>query len=333
MSLNSRQHLMNLNVLIIGGSGSGKTRFYAKPNIMCLNSSFVVTDPKGEIFQSVGKMLFEEGYELKVFNTIEMAYSNNYNPFHYVYDYEGQLSEDSVSKMIDVFMQNTKGEGEKDDFWSQSAMKAITAIVFLLFEESEYNAKFDENGKIDPATRDLAKLNFFSVTEKMRKLVYPPQGTEDGFFFVQEETEADEDFVIRREGAYLCELDKDFIELEKRKGETLATRLYKEIRNSPQETGQSIISTAGARTQMFNQKNLANLTCCDNIQLETLGDRKTALFIIISATNATYNFLAAMMYTQMFDVLANRANFKYGGVLPVHVRCIMDEFANSVTRS
>ena len=274
-------------------------------------------------------MLVEAGYDLKIFNTIEMAYSDNYNPFHYVYDYEGNLSEDSVMKMIDVFMQNTKGEGEKDDFWSQSAMKAITAIIFLLFEESEYHAKFDESGKIDPKTRDFSSLNFFSVTEKMRKLVYPPQGTKDGYFFVQEETEALEDFYERREKAFLCPLDKDFIELERRKGgDTLATRLYKEIRNSPQETGQSIISTAGARTQMFNQKNLANLTCCDNIQLETLGDKKTALFIIISATNATYNFLAAMMYTQMFDVLANRANFKYGGVLPVHVRCIMDEFAN-----
>jgi type IV secretion system protein VirD4 len=327
MSLNSRQHLMNLNVLIIGGSGSGKTRFFAKPNIMQLNTSLVCTDPKGEILQAVGKMLIEAGYELRIFNTIEMAYSNNYNPFHYVYDYEGQLSEDSVTKMIDVFMQNTKGEGEKDDFWSQSAMKAITAIIFLLFEESEYNAVFDEDGKIVPATRDLSHLNFFSVTEKMRKLQYPPQGKEDGYFFVRG-NESEEAFQTRRAEAHLCELDKDFIELERRKGETLATRLYKEIRNAPQETGQSIISTAGARTQMFNQKNLANLTCCDNIQLETLGDRKTALFIIISATNATYNFLAAMMYTQMFDVLANRANFKYGGVLPVHVRCIMDEFAN-----
>jgi type IV secretion system protein VirD4 len=261
-----------------------------------------------------------------------MAYSNNYNPFHYVYDYEGQLSEDSVSKMIDVFMKNTRGDGEKDDFWSQSAMKAITAIIFLLFEESEYNAEFvevDGIRKIVPETRDLSHLNFFSVTEKMRKLVYPPQGTKDGFFFIQEYHESDDEFQKRRADAFLCPLDKDFIELERRNnGDTLATRLYKEIRNSPQETGQSIIATAGARTQMFNQKNLANLTCCDNIQLETLGDRKTALFIIISATNATYNFLAAMMYTQMFDVLANRANFKYGGVLPVHVRCIMDEFAN-----
>ena len=328
MSLNSRQHLMNLNVLIIGGSGSGKTRFYAKPNILQLNTSYVITDPKGEILQAVGDLLAKAGYDVRVFNTIEMAYSNNYNPFHYVYDYEGQLSEDAVTKMIDVFMQNTKGEGEKDDFWSQSANKAITAIIFLLFEESEYNAEFGDGGKIKPETRDLSKLNFFTVTEKMRKLVYPPQGKEDGYFFVQNEGESDEDFQARRESAHLCQLDRDFIDLERRKGDTLATRLYKEIRNSPQETGQSIISTAGARTQMFNTKNLANLTCCDNIQLETLGDKKTALFIIISATNATYNFLAAMMYTQMFDVLANRANFKYGGVLPVHVRCIMDEFAN-----
>jgi type IV secretion system protein VirD4 len=328
MSLNSRQHLMNLNVLIIGGSGSGKTRFFAKPNIMQLNTSYVITDPKGEILQAVGKLLMEAGYDLKVLNLIEMEHSNNYNPFHYVYDYNGQLSEDNVTKMIDTFMRNTKGEGEKDDFWSQSAMKTITALIFLLFEESEYYAEFDVNGKIKPESRDFTHLNFFSVAEKMRKLQYPPQGKQDGYFFVKEPEETDEEFMKRREEAFLCPLDRDFIELESRKGDVLAVRLYKEIRNSPQETGQSIIATAGARTQMFNLKNVSDLTCCDNIQLETLGDKKTALFVIISATSATYYFLAAMMYSQMFDVLANRANFKYGGVLPTPVRCIMDEFAN-----
>ena len=329
MSLNARQHLMNLNVLIIGGSGSGKTRFYAKPNILQLNTSYVITDPKGEILQALGGLIVKAGYDLKVFNTIEMEHSNNYNPFHYVYDYEGNLSEDLVTKMIDVFMQNTKGEGEKDDFWSQSATKVITAIIFLLFEESEYNIEFDKDGKVKPETRDKSSLNFFSVTEKMRKLQYPPQGKEDGFFMQQNDGESPEEYQKRREAAFLCPLDKDFIRLENKKGAlNLAVRLYKEVRNSPQETGQSILATAGARTQMFNLKKLCDLTCCDNIKLETLGDKKSALFIIISATNSTYNFLAAMMYSQMFDVLANRANFMYGGVLPVPVRCIMDEFAN-----
>jgi type IV secretion system protein VirD4 len=329
MSVNTRQHRKNLNVLIIGGSGSGKTRHYAKPNLMQLNTSYVVTDPKGEILQATGTMLTQAGYELKVLNLIEMAHSNNYNPFEYVYDYDGNLAEASVTKLLDVFMKNTRGEGEKDDFWSQSAVKLLTAVTLLLFEESEYNAERDGNGRIKPETRDKTRLNFFSATEKMRRLVFPLQGNADGFFLDRLADETDEQYRVRREEAHLCPLDKDFLELERRKGPyTLAMRLYREIRNNPQETGQSILSAAGARTQFFNLGAVADLTCCDNIRLETLGDKKTALFIIIPATDSTFNFLAAMMYTQMFDVLANRANFKYGGTLPVHVRCIMDEFAN-----
>ena len=330
LSLNSRQHLLNLNVLIIGGSGSGKTRFYAKPNIMQLNTSYVITDPKGEILQSTGKMLTEAGYEVRVLNLIQMEHSNNYNPFHYVYDYNGDLSQDNIKKMVNVLFKSTKGEGEKDDFWSQKGQSMLEAITFLLFEESEYNAEFDENGKIIPETRDTSHLNFFSVTEKMRRLQYPPSNGKnpDGFFLEKNPDESEEDFRERQSKAFLCPLDKDFIELEKRKGDTLAGRLYKEVRNAPEETGQSFLSSANVKTFMFNMDNMMNLTCCDNIRLETMGDRKTALFLIIPATDSTYNFLVAMLYTQMFDVLANRANFKYGGTLPVHVRCIMDEFAN-----
>ncbi len=330
LSLNSKQHLLNLNVLIIGGSGSGKTRFFAKPNIMQLNTSYVVTDPKGEILQSTGKMLQEAGYVVRVFNLIEMQHSNNYNPFHYVFDHNGNLSEDNIKKMVNVLFKSTKGDGEKEDFWSQKGQTMLEAIVYLLFEESEYNAEFDENGRIKPETRDMTHLNFFSVTEKMRRLRYPPSGGQqpDGFFMEKEENESDEAFEARRAKAFLCPLDKDFIELEKRKPDSLALRLYKEVRNAPEETGQSFLSSANVKTFMFNLSNLRNLTCCDNIELEKLGDRKTALFIIISATDSTYNFLAAMMYTQLFDTLANRANFKYKGTLKVHVRCIMDEFAN-----
>lgn len=330
LSLNSRQHLLNLNVLIIGGSGAGKTRFFAKPNIMQLNTSYVITDPKGEILQSTGKMLKEAGYEVRVFNLIEMEHSNNYNPFHYVYDHNGYLSEDNIKKMVNVLFKSTKGDGEKDDFWSQKGQSLLESIVYLLFEESEYNAEFDENGRIKPETRDFSHLNFFSVTEKMRKLRYPPAGGQqpDGYFMEKEANESDEEFAERRSKAFLSPLDKDFIELEKRKPNSLALRLYKEIRNAPEETGQSFLSSANVKTFMFNMEHLRNLTCCDNIELEKLGDRKTALFIILSATDSTYNFLAAMMYTQLFDTLANRANFKYGGVLKVPVRCIMDEFAN-----
>ena len=328
LSLNSSQHLLNHNVLIIGGSGSGKTRFYATPNVMQLNTSFAITDPKGEILANTGKMLVEAGYKVRVFNTIEMEHSNNYNPFEYVYDYNGNLSEDNVLKMIDVLFNSTKGDGEKEDFWSQKGKSMLEAIILLLFEESEYNMKKDEKGKLIPETRDKTHLNFFSATEKMRRLQYPTKGRKDGFFLQREANETDESYYQRRCEAFLCPLDRDFIELEKRKPDSLALRLYKEVRNAPEETGQSFLSSANVKTFMFNMEHLSNLTCCDNINLNTLGDEKTALFIIISATNSTYNFLAAMMYTQLFDTLANVANFKYGGKLKTPVRFIMDEFAN-----
>lgn len=330
LSLNPIQNRLNFNVLILGGSGAGKTRFYAIPNLLQMNTSYVVTDPKGEILQKTGNVLKQAGYKVRVFNLIQMQHSNNYNPFHYVYDINGELSEDNIKKMVNVLCKNTKGDGDKDDFWSQKGQTLLEAIVYLLFEESEYNAKFDSHGKIIPETRDLSNLNFFAVTEKMRRLQYPPRGSQqpDGYMLEKNYDETDEEFEIRRSKAFLCPLDKDFIELEKRKGDTLAGRLYKEVRNAPEETGQSFLSSANVRTFFFNMNNLKNLTCCDDIHLETLGDEKTALFIIIPATDRTYNFLAAMMYTQMFDVLSNRANFKYGGTLPVHVRCIMDEFAN-----
>jgi len=328
LSLNTWQHHLNLNMFIIGDSGSGKTRYVAKPNIMQLNTSYVITDPKGEILADTGKMLEEAGYKVRVFNTIQMKHSNNYNPFHYVYDPEGKLSTQDIVKMVDVLFSATKADGEKEDFWSQKGKSLLQAIIFLLFEESEYNAEFNENGEIIESTRDTSNLTFFAVTEKMRKLHYPTKGKKDGFMFEQEPEESDEAFYERRKAAFLCPLDKDFIELEKRKPDCLALRLYKEVRNAPEETGQSFLSSANVKTFMYNLEEVQNLSCCDNIHLETLGDEKTALFIIVPATDRTFNFLVSMLYTQMFDVLSNRANFKYGGKLPVHVRCIMDEFCN-----
>ncbi|MBR3045689.1 MAG: type IV secretory system conjugative DNA transfer family protein [Oscillospiraceae bacterium] len=330
LALDTKLHRLNLNTLVIGGSGSGKTLFWVITNILQLNTSFVITDPKGEIYQAVAKLLQEAGYEVRVFNTIQMEHSNNYNPFHYIYDHNGDLCEDNVKKMADVLFQSTKGDGEKDDFWSQKGQTVLLALMFLLIEESEYNALFDENGKIIPGTRDETNLNFYAITEKMRGLQYPPQGSQkpDGLFLTKNLGESDEEFEARRAKAFLCPLDRDFLELERRKPNTLAFRLYKEIRNAPEETGQSFVSSANVKTFFFNLENLKNLTCCDNVHLETLGDKKTALFIIISATNSTYNFLASMMYTQLFDTLSNRANFKYHGSLPVHVRCLMDEMAN-----
>ena len=330
LALNTKQHRLNLNTLVIGGSGSGKTLFWVITNILQLNTSFVITDPKGEIYQATAKLLQEAGYEVRVFNTIQMEHSHNYNPFHYIYDHNGDLCEDNVKKMADVLFQSTKGDGEKDDFWSQKGQTVLLALMFLLIEQSEYDALFDENGKIIPGTRDETNLNFYAITEKMRELQYPPQGSQkpDGFFLTQNPGESDADFAARQEKGFLCPLDREFLELQRRKPDTLAFRLYKEIRNAPEETGQSFLSTANVKTFWFNLENLKNLTCCDNVHLETLGDKKTALFIIISATNSTYNFLASMMYSQLFDTLANRANFKYHGTLPVHVRCMMDEFAN-----
>ena len=330
LALNTKQHRLNLNALVIGGSGSGKTLFWVITNILQLNTSFVITDPKGEIYQATAKLLQEAGYEVRVFNTIQMEHSHNYNPFHYIYDHNGDLCEDNVKKMADVLFQATKGDGEKDDFWSQKGQTVLLALMFLLIEQSEYNALFEEDGKIIPGTRDETNLNFYAITEKMRGLQYPPQGSQkqDGLFLTKNPGESDEAFAARQEKGFLCPLDREFLELQRRKPDTLAYRLYKEIRNAPEETGQSFVSSANVKTFWFNLRNLKNLTCCDNVHLETLGDKKTALFIIISATNATYNFLASMMYTQLFDTLSNRANFKYHGTLPCHVRCIMDEFSN-----
>lgn len=330
LALDTKLHRLNLNTLVIGGSGSGKTLFCVITNIMQLNTSFVITDPKGEIYQAVAKLLQEAGYEVRVFNTIQMEHSNNYNPFHYIYDHNGDLCEENVKKIADVLFQATKGDGEKDDFWSQKGQTVILALMFLLIEQSEYDALFDENGKIVPGTRDETNLNFSALTVKMRNLQFPPQNSQkpDGLFLTQMPGESAEAFAARQEKGFLCPLDREFLELQRRKPDTLAFRLYKEIRNAPEETGQSFLSTANVKTFWFNLENLKNLTCCDNVHLETLGDKKTALFIIISATNSTYNFLASMMYSQLFDTLANRANFKYHGTLPVHVRCMMDEFAN-----
>lgn len=330
LNLDTHKHRLNLNTVVIGGSGAGKTRFFALPNIMQLNTSYVVTDPKGEILGMTGKMLLKAGYKVRVFNTINMSNSNNYNPFEYVYDHNGRFVEDNVLKLVTVLFTATKTEGEKEDFWSQKGKTLLEAVIFLLFEESAYNAEKDEKGNIIESTRDKTRLNFFSVTEKMRKLRYPPKGSQvpDGFFLTPNEGENPMSFEERRNKAFLSELDKDFIELEKRNPDALALRLYKEVRNAPEETGQSFLSSANVKTFIYNLDNVKNLTCCDTIHLETIGEEKTALFLIMSATDSTYDFMSAMLYTQMFDVLSNRANFKYKGVLPIHVRCIMDEFAN-----
>ena len=295
MSLNTRQHRENLNVLVIGGSGSGKSRFYVKPNIMQLNTSYVVTDPKGELLRSCGRLLKKAGYEIRVFNLIDMSHSNNYNPFNYIYDKDGNISKTYVMKMMNCLMKNTKQEGASggDQFWDDSTKALTLAIAFYLLEK-----KTDENG-------NSLDRNFSTVMKMMR---------------LAEISEQDEN--------HRSPLDDMMDELRTENPHSMAVSFYADFKKAPAETAKSILISAAVRFAAFNLPEVADLTHTDNIHLDTLGDRKTALFIIIPSSDATFNFLAAMMYTQLFDTLYDTANFKYGGRLPVHVRCLLDEFAN-----
>lgn len=295
MSLNTRQHRENLNVLVIGGSGSGKSRFYVKPNIMQLNTSYVVTDPKGELLRSCGRLLIKAGYEIRVFNLIDMSHSNNYNPFNYIYDKDGNISKTYVMKMVNCLMKNTKQEGASggDQFWDDSTKALTLAIAFYLLEK-----KTDENG-------NSLDRNFSTVMKMMR---------------LAEISEQDEN--------HRSPLDDMMDELRAENPHSMAVSFYADFKKAPAETAKSILISAAVRFAAFNLPEVADLTHTDNIHLDTLGDRKTALFIIIPSSDATFNFLAAMMYTQLFDTLYDTANFKYGGRLPVHVRCLLDEFAN-----
>lgn len=290
MSLNTRQHRENLNVLVIGGSGSGKSRFYVKPNLMQLNTSYVVTDPKGELLRSCGRLLKKAGYAIRVFNLIDMAHSNNYNPFNYVYDRDGKVNKSYVLKMINCLMKNTKKEGASggDQFWDDATQALLSAISFYLIEKAE------------PQDRN------FGTVMKVMKLA--------------EISEQDENMQ--------SPLDEMMNELAEENPYSMAVTYYKDFKKAPAETAKSILISAAVRLQAFNLPEVGDLTHIDNIHLDTLGDKKTALFVIIPSSDATFNFLAAMMYTQLFDTLYDTANFKYGGRLPVHVRCLLDEFAN-----
>ena len=297
MSLNTRQHRENLNVLVIGGSGAGKSRFYVKPNLMQLNTSYVVTDPKGELLRSCGKLLKKAGYEIRVFNLIDMAHSNNYNPFNYVYDKNGNMNKTYVMKMVNCLMKNTKQEGASggDQFWDDSTKALTLAIAFYLLEKKD--AKDKDGNSLD--------RNFSTVMRMMR---------------LAEISEQDEN--------HRSPLDDLIDDLRKENPLSMAVSYYADFKKAPAETAKSILISAAVRFAAFNLPEVADLTHTDNIHLDTLGDKKTALFVIIPSSDATFNFLAAMMYTQLFDTLYDTANFKYGGRLPVHVRCLLDEFAN-----
>ncbi|MCR5166484.1 MAG: type IV secretory system conjugative DNA transfer family protein, partial [Oscillospiraceae bacterium] len=282
--------MLNLNLMILGGSGTGKSRFWVKPNLMQCNTSFVVTDPSGELLQSCGKMLELKGYVIKVFNINDMKHSSNYNPFHYLKDFDGNINNNNIIKMINTFMLNTKAEGAStgDQFWDDSTRLLLSALCFLLVE-----------------TGTEEEQNFANVLDLIHKAK-----------------------VIEGKEEEKSELD---LIMEKHKEDcpdALSVQYYEEFKQAAGKTMQSILISTTTRLQHFKLEDVRNLTFKDNINLETVGDAKTALFIIIPSTDTTYNFLAAMMYSQLFDTLYDRAINHFHGRLPVHVSFICDEFAN-----
>ena len=274
----------NKNVLVIGGSGSGKTRFYLKPNLMQMHSSYVVTDPKGTVLLEVGKLMYSGGYEMRILNTINFKKSMKYNPFAYL------GNEKDILKLVTTIIANTKGEGQqaKEDFWVKAEKLYYTALIGYIFYEGEEHEK-----------------NFNMFLE----LVNESDARED-----------DED--------YMNPVDIMFEKLEKKDPEHFAVLQYKKFKMAAGKTAKSILVSCGARLSPFDIKELRELMEYDELELDTIGDRKTALFVIISDTDSTFNFVAAMMYSQLFNLLCDKADDVYGGRLPVHVRLLLDEFAN-----
>lgn len=273
----------NKNVLIIGGSGSGKTRFWIKPNLLQMHSSYVVTDPKGSIVIECGNALLKNHYKLKIFNTINFKKSMHYNPFAYIH------SEKDILKLVTTLITNTKGDGKAgDEFWT----KAETLLYCALIGYIHYEAPVDEQ-------------NFSTLIE---------------FINAMEVREDDEDFQNP--------VDLMFEALEKAKPNHFAVRQYKKFKLAAGKTSKSILISCGARLAPFDIEELREITAYDELELDTLGDRKTALFLIMSDTDGTFNFLISMIYTQLFNLLCEKADDVYGGRLPVHVRCLIDEAAN-----
>ena len=273
----------NKNVLVVGGSGSGKTRFWLKPNLLQCHSSYVVTDPKGSIAVECGNALLKNGYKLKILNTINFSKSMHYNPFAYVH------SEKDILKLVTTLMTNTKGEGSGGDpFWEKSERLLLTALIAYL----HYEAPVEEQ-------------NFATLLEMLNTM----QVSED------DET-------------YQNPVDLLFEDLGKKKPKSFAVRQYKLYKLAAGKTAKSILISCGARLAPFDIQELRDLTMYDELQLDTLGDKKTALFLIMSDTDSTFNFLISMVYTQLFNLLCDKADDVYGGKLPIHVRCLIDECAN-----
>ena len=273
----------NKNVLVVGGSGSGKTRFWLKPNLLQCHSSYVVTDPKGSIVVECGNALLKNGYKVKILNTINFKKSMHYNPFAYVH------SEKDILKLVTTLMTNTKGEGSGGDpFWEKSERLLLTALIAYL----HYEAPVEEQ-------------NFATLLEMLNTMQ-----------------------VLEDDEEYQNPVDLLFEELAKKKPNSFAGRQYKLYKLAAGKTAKSILISCGARLAPFDIQELRDLTMYDELQLDTLGDKKTALFLIMSDTDSTFNFLISMVYTQLFNLLCDKADDVYGGKLPIHVRCLIDECAN-----
>ena len=278
------KYARNKNVLVIGGSGSGKTRFFVKPNLMQMHSSYCVTDPKGTIVLECGKMLEDNGYEIKILNTINFKKSMKYNPFAYL------RSEKDILKLVQTIIANTKGEGEKagEDFWVKAEKLYYTALIGYIFYEAPREEK-----------------NFATLLDMID---------------ASEVREDDE--------TYMNPIDRLFEALEKKEPTHFAVKQYRKYKLAAGKTAKSILISCGARLAPFDIQELRDLMKEDELELDTLGDRKTALFVIISDTDDTFNFVVSIMYSQLFNLLCDKADDVYGGRLPVHVRCLLDEFAN-----
>ena len=273
----------NKNVLVVGGSGSGKTRFWLKPNLLQCHSSYVVTDPKGSIVVECGNALLKNGYKVRILNTINFKKSMHYNPFAYVH------SEKDILKLVTTLMTNTKGEGSGGDpFWEKSERLLLTALIAYL----HYEAPEEEQ-------------NFATLLEMLNTMQ-----------------------VLEDDEEYQNPVDLLFEELAKKKPNSFAGRQYKLYKLAAGKTAKSILISCGARLAPFDIQELRDLTMYDELQLDTLGDKKTALFLIMSDTDSTFNFLISMVYTQLFNLLCDKADDVYGGKLPIHVRCLIDECAN-----
>ena len=273
----------NKNVLVVGGSGSGKTRFWLKPNLLQCHSSYVVTDPKGTIVLECGNAMLKNGYEVRILNTINFKKSMHYNPFSYVH------SEKDILKLVTTLMTNTKGEGSGGDpFWEKSERLLLTALIAYL----HYEAPVEEQ-------------NFATLLEMLNTMQ-----------------------VLEDDEEYQNPVDLLFEELAKKKPNSFAGRQYKLYKLAAGKTAKSILISCGARLAPFDIQELRDLTMYDELALDTLGDKKTALFLIMSDTDSTFNFLISMVYTQLFNLLCDKADDVYGGKLPIHVRCLIDECAN-----